>query len=236
MRKLATLCTLAALALSQCQPAYAHDVPERALQYAPILVEAQREHWPDAPYPWYLAGLVEQESCITLRHSKCWNPNVQYRTSREWGRGLGQVTTVWRADGSVRFDKQAELRRQYVSLSGWTSERWADPNYQLTAVVEMNKGTFRRIVGASTVLDHIAFTLSAYNGGLGGVNQDRRLCDNIPGCDPGRWFGHVADHSLKSKRPQSGYSRSFFEINRGHVHNVMHVRMEKYEPFFRAHR
>ena len=221
--------------LAWCIPAAAlaaGKVPANAAQYLPKLVEAQQTIWPDAPMPSFLAAQVEQESCISLTHSKCWNPRAQLKTSREWGRGLGQVTTAYRADGTVRFDKQEELRQQFPSLRGWTTERWADAGYQLTAIVEMDKAIFTRQRGAATDRDRLSFTLSAYNGGEGGVLQDRRLCSNTKGCDPSRWIGHVANTSLKSKTPHPGYGKSFYTINREYVTNILDVRRPKYDPFF----
>lgn len=216
-------------------PAAAADaVPTRANQYLPTLVGAQRSIWPDAPMPSFLAAQVEQESCISLKHSKCWNPTAQLKTSREWGRGLGQVTTAYRADGSVRFDTQEELRKKFVSLRGWTTAKWADANYQLTAIVEMDKSIYGRQRDTATTRDRLSFTLAAYNGGEGGVLQDRRLCSNTKGCDPSRWAGHVELTSLKSRVPQKGYGKSFFEINREYVTNILDVRRPKYEPYFRA--
>lgn len=213
-------------------PAAASEVPERAYTYAPMLVSAQRSIWPTAPTPSFLAGLVEQESCVSLKSKGCWNPNVQLKTPREWGRGLGQVTTAYRADGSIRFDTQAELRQKYPSLRDWTIERWADPVFQLTAIVEMNKGIYGRQRNAATEKDRRDFTLSAYNGGEGGLLQDRRYCGNLKGCDPSRWKGHVERSSLKSKKPMPGYGgQSPYSINRGYV-STNDVRRLKYEPFW----
>lgn len=212
--------------------AFAGAVPERAKQYLPTLVKEQRANWPDAPQPWFLAGQIEQESCISLTHSKCWNPNAQLKTSREWGRGLGQVTTAYRANGTVRFDVQEELRQRYTALKGWTTERWANPDYQLAAIVLMDKSIFDKQKGAATDLDRVSFTLSAYNGGEAGVLQDRRLCDNTTGCDPSRWFDNVERTSMKSKQPQKGYGKSFFQINREYVANILNLRRPKYESYF----
>lgn len=218
--------------LAWCMPSVAAQVPKNALQYLPVLVENQQAIWPTAPMPSFLAAQVEQESCISLTHSKCWNPRAQLKTSREWGRGFGQVTTAYRADGSIRFDKQEELRQQFPSLKGWTTDNWADPGYQLTAIVEMDKAIYGRQRGAATDRDRLSFTLSAYNGGESGVLQDRRLCANTKGCDQARWLNHVANTSLKSRTPHPGYRQSFFAINREYVTNVLDVRRQKYEPFF----
>lgn len=224
---IALLAVLPALAVA--------DVPVNAKQQLPTLISAQRAIWPEAPMPEFLAGQVEQESCITLKHSKCWNPTAQLKTSREWGRGLGQVTTSYRADGTVRFDKQEELRQQFPSLAGWTTAKWADATFQLTAIVEMDKSIYARQRDTYSDRDRLAFTLAAYNGGEGGVLQDRRLCANTKGCNPARWDGHVERTSLKSKTPNKGYGKSFFEINREYVTNILDVRRQKYEPYFRGY-
>ncbi len=221
-----------------CSLASAQDVrtyvPKQAYGLLPELRAVQEETWPDAPMPSFLAGQVEQESCISLTHSRCWNPRSQLKTSREWGRGLGQVTTAYNKDGSVRFDKQAELRRDYASLRGWTDDKMFDPHYQLLAVVEMDRGIYRRVAGAATTRDRLAFTLSAYNGGESGVRQDRVLCDNTDGCDPAKWFGNVEKYSLKTRKVNPGYGASAFQINREYIRNVMDLRRPKYERFFNA--
>jgi len=46
------LALAACLSLASCTaPAFAAAVPERALALLPVLVEKQREIWPDAPQP-----------------------------------------------------------------------------------------------------------------------------------------------------------------------------------------
>lgn len=215
-----------------CIPVAAADIPPGAQKYLPELVSVQRSVWPSAPMPSFLAGQIEQESCITLKHSKCWNPRAELKTKRENGIGFGQFTRAYKADGSIRFDKISELAATYSSLKGWSWARRYDPHYQLTAIVEMDKGIFNRQKGAATERDRLSFTLSAYNGGEAGVLQDRRLCANTRGCDSTRWLGHVAKTSLKSKVPHPGYKQSFFAINREYVTNILDVRRPKYEPYF----
>lgn len=214
-------------------PAYA-GVPSGANALLPLLVAQQRSIWPDAPEPWFLAGQIEQESCISLSHSKCWNPRAELKTSRENGIGLGQFTRAYRADGSIRFDKIAELSAAYPSLRGWGWENRYDGQYQLIALVEIDRAIYRRQRDAATVMDRLAFTLSAYNGGEGGLLQDRRLCANTAGCNPAIWHGHVASNSLKSRRPAPGYKKSFFDINREYVSNILEIRGKKYAPYFQG--
>lgn len=213
-------------------PAAAAQLPKAAAQYLPDLVSTQQTIWPNAPMPSFLAAQVEQESCITLTHSKCWNPRAELKTKRENGVGFGQFTRAYRADGSIRFDKVSELAATHASLRGWSWAKRYDPHYQLTAIVEMDKAIFGRQSGAATDRDRLSFTLSAYNGGESGVLQDRRLCSNTPGCDPSRWASHVAKTSLKSRTPHPGYGKSFYTINREYVTNILDVRRPKYDPFF----
>ncbi|WOL24239.1 endolysin [Yersinia phage fHe-Yen8-01] len=207
-------------------------VPPNAEKYLPILVEAQRTYWPEAPIPSFLGAQVEQESCISLKHPKCWSPTAELKTSREWGIGLGQFTRAYKADGSIRFDKISELAATHKSLNGWSWENRYDAHFQLTAIVEMDKAIYSRQKGAATERDRLSFTLSAYNGGEGGVLQDRRLCANTKGCDSTRWAGHVENTSLKAKAPKPGYKVSFFKINREYVTNILDVRRAKYIPYF----
>lgn len=214
--------------------AMAGDVPSGAVTYLPMLVSAQQEIWPDAPMPSFLAAQVEQESCITLTHPKCWNPRAELKTARENGVGFGQFTRAYRADGSIRFDTISDLAAAHESLRGWSWEKRYDPHYQLTAIVEMDRALYTRQLDASSPRDRLSFTLSAYNGGSGGVLQDRRLCANTKGCDPSKWAGHVERTSLKNKMPKKGYGKSFFAINREYVSNILNVRRYKYEPYFRG--
>ncbi|KAF1043074.1 MAG: hypothetical protein GAK35_02394 [Herbaspirillum frisingense] len=205
-------------------------LPRLALVYLPVLLQAQQQIWPDAPMPSFLAAQVEQESCISLSHPKCWNPQAELKTDREYGFGFGQITRATRPDGSVRFDKFSELKAAYPSLASWT---WADrfnPSMQLTALVEMDNGIYRRI-DAATDRDRLAMTLSAYNGGEGGLVQDIWQCKLKSGCDPRRWFGHVELTSNKSRVKWKGYGKSAFEINREYPRNVLDLRRAKYVPF-----
>ena len=210
----------------------AEQIPEAAREHLPALVDVQHALWPDAPIPSFLAAQIEQETCITLTHSKCWNPRAELKTSRENGIGLGQFTRAYRADGTIRFDKISELTATHESLRGWSWERRYDIHYQLTALVELNKTIYGRQRDAASPVDRLSFALSAYNGGETGLLRDRRLCSNTPGCDPSVWLGNVERTSLKAKQPQPGYRKSFFRINRDYVSNILYVRRSKYEPYF----
>lgn len=218
-------------AAKQAKPRKPPAIPPQALTHLPTLVQTQRNIWPDAPIPYFLAGQVEQESCISLTHSRCWNPTVELKTSREYGFGLGQTTVAYRADGSVRFNKWAELRTRYPSLRNWTWENRFDPALQLTALVEMDKALYVKFYFVKPPRERLGFALSSYNGGEGSAIQDRLLCGNTPGCDKNLWFGNVERVSFKSRVPNKGYGKSAFEINREYPH-LVDTRMQKYQQFF----
>ncbi len=217
-----------AAALRDDRPAQpgSHTPPAAALPYLPVLAQEAATHWPDMSPRSVLAAQVEQETCPSLKSPKCWNPRTELKTSREYGFGLGQLTVT------DRFDNFAAARGLDITLRDW---QWADrydATRQLRTLVLMDRGAYRRL---SVIGDHwqrLAMTLSAYNGGLGGVLADRRLCASIDDCDPQQWFGHVEAHSLKSRIKPREYGQSFFDINRGYVRNVLTVRRGRYAPWF----
>ncbi len=206
--------------------ATAAELPPGAVKYLPVLASEQAAHWPDAPLRSAIAAQIEQETCPSLKSSKCWNPRTELKTSREYGFGLGQLTLT------ARFDNFAEARKLHSSLRDWRFEDRFDAERQLRVVVLMDRSAFNRLSFIDDQRERLAMTFSAYNGGFGSVLQDRRLCATVPGCDPNRWFGHVERHSLKARTKTAGYSQSFYCINRQYVDNVMNVRRARYVAFF----
>jgi len=207
----------------------ADELPARALSYLPVLDEEISVRWSSMPVRSVLGALVEQETCPSLKHSKCWNPRTELKTHREYGVGLGQLTVAYRADGTERFNAWREVRGADPGLAGWQWEDRYDARMQLRAVVVMNRGCFSRV--RQLIRDDInalAMCDAAYNGGLGGLLQERRMCAARDGCDPAIWFGHVEHTSAKSRQKWKGYGMSAFEINRGHVLAVMVGRRAKY--------
>lgn len=205
-------------------------VPANAHALLPVLSMEQRAHWPWHPRPAVLAALIEQESCISLKHSRCWSPTSRLKTSREEGAGLGQITRAYRADGSTRFDSLTDMKRTHPALAEWS---WANvyqrPDLQISALVLMSLDNYRAL--APLIKDAhatLAFADAAYNGGLRDLQNDRRACAISERCDPRQWFGHVERHCTKSHAALYG-SRSACDINREHVTNVMLVRAAKYQ-------
>ena len=204
--------------------AHADTLPKGFATYSELLLGAQRHYWPDHPDPAALAALVEQESCATK--TSCWNPGARLRTAREEGAGMGQITRAFRTDGSTRFDALADLTATYEDeLSGLTwGNVYQRPDLQLRALVLMSRDAARPFRASA---GYLQFGDAGYNGGVAGVQKERRACGLRPGCDPGQWFGHVEKVCLKSRQPLYG-NRSACDINREHVHNVFLVRRAKY--------
>lgn len=225
----------AALIIVMCgRAAVAAELPPRALESLPVLDAQISSVWPQAPLRSVYGALVDKETCRSRTHPHCWSPRAELKTSREYGFGLGQLTVAYRTDGSERFNAWREVRDQDLELARW---QWADrynTRLQLRALVVMNRGCFMRL--RPLVLDDfnaLAMCDAGYNGGVGGVLTERRMCAAVPGCDPRVWFGNVELHSAKSREKWRGYGASAFEINRGHVEAVMVSRRPPYARWWR---
>jgi len=204
-------------------------IPKNAKIYSPVLKKQIEEYFSDFPYYPYFGGLIEQESCIALTWNSCWNPKTTLNTSREYGAGLGQLTKAFTPDGRIRFDSLQAIRAEHYEQLHDLS--WQNilmrPDLQMRAIILMSQDNYKRLWMIKNPYDRIAFTDSAYNGGLGGVYQDRRLCNLEPHCDPDIWFNNVQKTCSKSNIPIYG-NQSPCSINRTHVYNVLKIRMEKY--------
>lgn len=106
------------------------------------------------------------------------------------------------------------------------------PDLQIRAVVLKMKDNYEQFApyGAGP-LESYAFADAAYNGGIGGVNKERRACMTIKGCDPNKWFGHVEKYCMKSRVALYG-QRSACDINRHHVSDVLLTRAPKYRLLY----
>lgn len=209
---------------SQEVPKAPAGIPQNFMFHKDTLVEVMKRKWPDIPYPSAIAGQIEQETCITLTHKKCWSRFAELKTSRERGVGLGQHTMT------SRFDALAEARGLDSDLKEWNWDSPYSAEMQMVALLAMMKRNYG-IFKSTSDLDRYAFALAAYNGGIGGIQADQRICRNTKGCDDKLWFGNVENTSLKAKVKVSGYGKSFFEINREYPVNILLKRRQKYKPF-----
>lgn len=230
-RLLTKLAGLILLVLFSCPlwaqevPAAPKGIPQNFMYHKDALIDVMKRKWPDNPYPSAVAGQIEQETCITLTHKKCWSRFAELKTSRERGAGLGQITTVF-----GKFDAMDEAKKLDNELKDWSWEDTYNAEMQMVALLAMMKRNYGLFKSTSD-LDRYAFALAAYNGGIGGVQSDQRICRNTKGCDDKLWFGNVENTSLKSRVKLKGYGSSFFDINREYPVNILMKRRQKYKPF-----
>jgi hypothetical protein len=207
-------------------------IPPQAFQYFNTVKLEGNRILPGFEYLYYFGGLIEQESCISLTHSKCWNPKSQLKTSRELGQGFGQLTKAFNKDGTIRFDALTDLRRANMSQLrelSWTNITQR-PDLQIRAIVIMSKNNYKIFYMVRDNYERLAMADSAYNGGAGAVRKQRQLCSLRRGCDPQKWFGNLERMVVKSTRPIYG-NRSADTINKEHVRYVLKIRMLKYKQY-----
>jgi soluble lytic murein transglycosylase-like protein len=100
-----------------------------------------------------------------------------------------QCTFASRGKGMAQF---------MPATANWIAEQYPDdlgnaqptnPSWAIRALVQYDFWLYTRI-RAKNACERLAFTLSAYNGGLGWVNRDKTLASG-KGLDPLVWFGSV---------------------------------------------
>jgi hypothetical protein len=206
-------------------------IPTNASKYLPTVKQEQLLNWKDHPTPAQLPSLIEHESCISLTNSRCWSPTSQLKTQREEGAGLGQITRAYDKTGKLRFDALTEIKNKHQSLNEFTWENvYSRPDLQIRAVILKSKDNYNTLSMVTSPTERLKFADAAYNGGMGGVQNERRACQLKTGCNPQVWKDNVSNTCLKSKQPLYG-TRSACDINRYHVIDVTETRVTKYIPF-----
>ncbi|KNE77626.1 lytic transglycosylase [Aggregatibacter actinomycetemcomitans RhAA1] len=94
-----------------------------------------------------------------------------------------------------------------------------NPDWALRALVRYNRFNYERI-SARTECDRMAFMLSAYNGGLGWVQKDKRKA-KAQGLDPLTYWQSV-------ELVNSGRSRANFAENRGYPQRIIY----RWQPLY----
>ncbi len=208
-------------------------IPTNASKYLPIVQNEQDKYFPGLTIPEYIPGLIEQESCISLTHSKCWSPNSRLQTSRELGIGIGQITKAFNPNGSIRFDAlgdQKKLHQEELKDVSWQNIE-GRVDLQARTMILMTRDNYKKLFQVTDESERLAMVDAAYNGGIGGLMKERRYCGLRGNCDPQKWFGNIETTCLKSTKPLYG-KRSACDINREHVTNIFKLRMKKYKQFY----
>lgn len=174
------------LYLTQCTSlAHSAPIPKAAQQHRSALIRTAHATWGlDAPIAVF-AGQIHAESR--------WNANAK---SPVGAQGLAQfmpATAAW-----------------LPSVAPGTGEPLPyNPRWAIHALIAYDLWIWKRVPAANKY-NRMAFTLSAYNGGLGWVNRDKKLAAR-KGLDPLLWFDHVetvnAGRSAANKRENQNYPR-----------------------------
>lgn len=171
-------------------------IPRAALQHRSELIRVSRMVWGmDAPVAVFAAQI----------HTESWWRNDTVSTAG--AQGLAQFmpsTAKWLPSVAPETGKPAPF----------------NPGWSLRALVTYDKYLWERVRGR-TPYHRMAFTLSAYNGGLGWVNRDKRLATER-GLDDGQWFDHV-------EACNAGRRASAFRENRRYVRFILQERQLAYE-------
>lgn len=229
MKKLIWLLTL----LSSLAFAEVDIIPPQAFNYRDTIKSELDSYFFELYNYNYVPSLVEHESCISLKHKKCWNSMSRLKTAREEGAGLGQVTRAFNSDGSVRFDTLGEMAKRYkmeLKDAKWDTI-YQHPDIQLRIMILMLRDDYKKLYAIENPEHRMQMVDAAYNGGLGGVLKERRACGLAHNCNPNIWFNNVEKTCLKSKKVLYG-TRSACDINRHHVEDVFHSNIPKYNKYY----
>ena len=184
------------LLAASCVPAKADVIPTAAKQHRDTLVRSSRAVWGvDAPIATF-AAQVHQESRWSV-----------YAKSPVGAEGLAQfmpTTTEWIA---AAYPKHLAAAQPY------------NPGWALRALVQYDLYLFKRNQ-AVTQCDHWAMILSAYNGGQGWVNRDRKLALAL-GASELAWFNSI-------EKFNAGRSAANFKENRHYPRAILF----RWEPLY----
>jgi soluble lytic murein transglycosylase-like protein len=146
-------------------------IPEQSARYRIKLErEAAAQFGLDAPVA-RIAAQIHQESG--------WDPAAE----SPYAQGLSQ------------FTPETSKWLPNVCPDVGKPDAW-DADWSLRAITCYDAYLYAHVSGASEC-DRWAFTLSAYNGGLGWLGRDRTRA-SANGADPARWFGHVESFSARA--------------------------------------
>lgn len=145
--------------------AAAAEPPTAALKYRSDVIRSARVDWGlNAPVADFAAQLHQESG---------WNPAAR---SPVGAQGLAQFMPST-ADWIAGLMPHLASREPY------------NPGWAIRALVSYDRWLWQRVT-VPDGCERMAMTLSAYNGGLGWVNRDRRLA-RMRGLDDARWFGAV---------------------------------------------
>lgn len=178
-----------------CTAAADVTIPRAAQQYRATLVRAAHATWGlDAPVAVFAAQV----------HTESWWRNDT--VSHAGAQGLAQfmpATARWLPSVAPETGKPAPF----------------NPGWSLRALCVYDKWLWDRVAGHDD-FERMAFALSAYNGGLGWVNRDRKKARAL-GLDDRVWFDSV-------ENVNAGRGRAAFAENRQYPRRILKERQRAY--------
>lgn len=208
------------------------QILDQAKPTLPLFKYVVYQHWTNAPRQQNFPGTVEQETCASLK--KCWNFNVQLKTSREYGFGLGQITIAYTKQGKVRFNNFLEAKKKYTELSQWQWDDRYNPTNQLIYMVLRLKQSFQSMESFFKDDDNRwAATLVSYNAGPKAVMDRIAVCRFKKGCDKTAWFQGL-DSAIPPHEKKSLYGKPLYIRINEYPENIIHIRANKYKPYWDA--
>lgn len=204
-------------------------IPPQAFEYRDIIYKEINLYFSGISEINYVPSLIEHESCISLKHNRCWKPTSELRSKREQGLGLGQVTRTFKEDGSIRFDTLANLKNAYkeeLREASWDTLK-NRPDIQVRMIILLLRSDYKQLYSLNDTTARLQMTDSAYNGGIRDVHRSRRACGLSKNCDPQLWFDNTENYIQKSNKVLYG-NRSAIDINKHHVHDVFRNKLPKY--------
>ena len=184
----AVLLAMAVIVLLLRGNAFASQIQERAKPLIPILKEEHKRTWPESDIA-IIAAQIERESA--------WKEQAKrIETSGVTSYGLMQVL-----DSTL-----VQMQQRHQTLSGIEPVRMLQARWGIRAGILYDKDMWKlcsfsidRCTGCHRDdRNRWAFTLSAYNGGFGWVERDRKLTEER-GHDKNIWFNNVEIYSTRSK-------------------------------------
>lgn len=174
---------------------HAAEPPTAALKYRSDVIRSARVDWGlNAPVADFAAQLHQESG---------WNPAAR---SPVGAQGLAQFMPST-ADWIAGLMPHLATREPY------------NPGWAIRALVSYDRWLWQR-VAVPDGCERMAMTLSAYNGGLGWVNRDRRLA-RTRGLDDARWFGAV-------ETVNAGRSAANWRENRHYPQRILHTLAPRY--------
>ena len=176
-------------------PLNASEPPRASLAWRNELIRTAREVWGlNAPVADF-AGQLHQESA--------WQPMVRSPVGAQGMAQFMPATATW-------------ISQLYPQLR---ENKPYNPTWAIRALVQYDQHLWKNI-SAKNDCQRMAFTLSAYNGGQGWVNRDKKLAAS-KGLDATIWFGHV-------EQVNAGRSPSNWRENRRYPKMILYQHAARY--------